>query len=559
MYWVTKTDEVHRLVRSARGIEVNIKSELLKESEEVREAKQAKKNLYTQPIYENVPVKDLDNYKDCIIIYSGVDSEGFCKTHLNQELTDIISHFNHVPDPKKMKYQKSKCTRLVYKSIILEVDPNDQRAVTWKDVRTLCEQNKVDFKNQTLPSLVKEMRDRFYNSKSIRHVFTPEERAEIHQECPCCVECKKKLTIKQVNIDHIVPLACGGDNSKENLQVMCKKCHFAKTKEEHEHGYIKTSPTQSSFNQQTYDIFTSNLSITNAFVETIQKEAPKSLKFSKIFHLDINKCRKNRLYYSKHDFPLFTVMDQAELFLGEFRPGRYDVETDCHFPIRGNGWYYQPTVEYLLEQNLITVNDIKQVVYSGLTVPKDYFNEFIDYLYDSMGDFAKLSVNSMIGCFKPKVREHWKTLAITTDKNEAFHHFLQAHGCFVHSNEINEKWYYQVFEQSMTSREETESPLYEMILEMEAVELHKLATIVKDNKGVVLDLSTDCVTAAFPRDELPFELEKEGINIKGFYYDDKLKQPKYKLEDKEGRLKAERLPDLTRKNQIRAQRTHLDC
>ena len=197
----------------------------------------------------------------------------------------------------------------------------------------------MDLKNQTLASLVKEMRDRFYSSKSIRHVFTLEERKELHQECPTCAECKKKLTLKQINVDHIVPLACGGDNSRESLQVLCKKCHFGKTKEEHENGYVKLSPTQSSFNQQTYDVFTSNLSLTNAFVETLEKDIPKPLKAQIPYHLDINKCRKNRLYYSNHDFPLFTVMDQVEPFKGVLKPGRYYVESECQFPIRGNGWY----------------------------------------------------------------------------------------------------------------------------------------------------------------------------------------------------------------------------
>ena len=94
-------------------------------------------------------------------------------------------------------------------------------------------------------------------------------------------------------------------------------------------------------------------------------------------------------------------MDQAEPFKGILKPGRYYIESDCHFPMRGNGWYYQPMVEYLLESHLITQDQIKYVVYSGLVVPHNYFNEFIDYLYGAMGDFAKLSVNSMIGCFNP--------------------------------------------------------------------------------------------------------------------------------------------------------------
>ena len=94
------------------------------------------------------------------------------KPNLNQELDEIIQYYNYVPDARKMKYSKYECTRIYYNKdgsyIILEVDPTDQSAVTWKDVRSLCDSNKIDFKNQTLSSMVKEMRDRFYDSKSLR-------------------------------------------------------------------------------------------------------------------------------------------------------------------------------------------------------------------------------------------------------------------------------------------------------------------------------------------------------------------------------------------------------
>ena len=121
------------------------------------------------------------------------------------------------------------------------------------------------------------------------------------------------------------------------------------------------------------------------------------------------------LYYSDYEFPLFTVMDQVVPFNGLFIPGRYYIETDMGFPVRGNGWYYQPMVEYLLQQGIIRTTDIKQVIYAGLTIKHNYFNSFIDYLYSSMGEFSKLSVNSMIGCFKPKLRENWRATAITKD------------------------------------------------------------------------------------------------------------------------------------------------
>ena len=64
------------------------------------------------------------------------------------------------------------------------------------------------------------------------------------------------------------------------------------------------------------------------------------------------------------------------------------------------------------ENKLIIESDIKHVIYSSLTIPKNFYNKFIDYLDSVMGDKSKLAINSMIGCFKPKERENWRSLLI---------------------------------------------------------------------------------------------------------------------------------------------------
>ena len=38
----------------------------------------------------------------------------------------------------------------------------------------------------------------------------------------------------------------------------------------------------------------------------------------------------------------------------------------------------------------------------------------------------------------------------------------------------------------------------------------------------------------------------DGVNLEGFYYDEDQQKPKYKLEEKEGRIKHERLPNYSR-------------
>ena len=101
------------------------------------------------------------------------------------------------------------------------------------------------------------------------------------------------------------------------------------------------------------------------------------------------------------------------------------MHTTNYLPMRGNGWYSLPMIMYCLENKLIIESDIKHVIYSSLTIPKNYYNKFIDYLDSVMGDKSKLAINSMIGCFKPKERENWRSLLITTNPNVAYTHFYR--------------------------------------------------------------------------------------------------------------------------------------
>jgi hypothetical protein len=98
-------------------------------------------------------------------------------------------------------------------------------------------------------------------------------------------------------------------------------------------------------------------------------------------------------------------------------------------------------------------------------------------------------------------------------------------------------------------KEETEAPIYNMILEQEAIELHKLATLITSHGGSLLDLSTDSVSCFFKDDQLPFKTieQDDKTLIQGFYYDDNEQNYKYKLEDKD-RLKYPRMANFNRED-----------
>ena len=528
MYYLSDKNLCLKLIRQSQTMTTKIKSMILDDEHET-------KNIFEgREIHENIRINDLMSYNKCVIIYS--------KTNLNEELDAIIGKYNYIPEIKNHKYTVTQIKfNFEDKDIILVIDPNDRVNIDYKDILKLCKENDIEFKNQSFGGLVVQLKDKFFNSKSIRHIFTKEERKAILDETPLCVACDKR---KGTQIDHIMPLSMGGTNEPENLQVLCKECHFEKSKAEQEEGYVKESQTESSFNTVSKEIFNSRLNNRWAFVETIKKDLPAGFNNATLYSLDINKCRKNALYYSKYDYPLFTVMDEPVPYKGIKKTGLYFVTTRNYVPMRGNGWYSLPMVEYCLKNNIINESDISFALYSSISIPHNYYNSFIDFIYNSLGEFAKISINCMIGMFKPKERENWKSLLITSNASTAFYHYLKRNAAFIDTRLINNTHYNQVYESYMSNKLEAEAPIYNQVLDLEAIELHKLITIVQDNKGVVLDLNTDAVNCVFPNN-IPFELD-DKLNIKGYYYDEEQTMHRYKMEIKNDRLKVERLPGTKR-------------
>ena len=527
MYWISDKEKADALVKKARDVETKIKSHCIQEDE----TKQTT-NIYSGEIFEDIPISDLNNYQEATIVYS--------KTNLTDELDDIIEKHNFIPEIKNHRYTINQINFTKDgKKIILVIDPNIDVGMTYKDVRQLCNKVAIEFNNQSFSNLIKQLKKRFFDSKVERHQPTKDERQKLLDLANgCCATCKKAVK-KVFHIDHIIPLAEGGSNESKNLQVLCKPCHFDKTREEQEHGYIRLSQTESSFNSTVKEIFNSSLNTKHAFVERLKNDIPTKLKDNKIHFFDKVRCRKTCLYYNQHDYPLFTVIDEPVRYQGVKKAGLFYVETMNYLPLRGYGWYSLPMVEYCLSEGIIKETDIKYAIYSSLTVPKNYYNKFIDYLTENMSDKAKLAVNSMIGCFKPRVRENWRSLLITTNPNAAYAHFLDKNGCFIDARHIGDKTYYQVYDRYFSNREETEAPIYNQILEQEVIEVHKLIRLLESRGGVVLDVSTDCVSCVFKTNESPFELE-QGIILKdstmtsrrrALNIETKIKKDAYKLRE----------------------------
>ena len=124
--------------------------------------------------------------------------------------------------------------------------------------------------------------------------------------------------------------------SQRTYKYYVKSNISLKTKDEQDnHQYVKVSRSLSSFNTRVRDIFNSSACHAYAFIETLNDKYSSNKYKSDIFTFDINKCRKNQLYYSKFSYPVFSVMDYSVAFRGQFGPGLYYVETGQYFPMRG--------------------------------------------------------------------------------------------------------------------------------------------------------------------------------------------------------------------------------
>ena len=483
-------------------------------------------------VHENIKVKDICQLNECIIIYSRKN-----KSDINDIYKNIIGHYNVIPNPKKVLSMNTKISYFEVKlndvKYYIYNDNNEIRlGINWKTINNICVKEDIEFKNQTFTTLIKQLRTKLLNKDNERIAFTEDERTKIYvRDHKCCRVCKKE--VKEFEIDHIRPLSNGGTNDLTNLQVLCKTCHREKCEVEKEDGsYVKIIDSESSFNNKVKSIVESELAKSYAFTETIKASSKQ-----KTVTFDINKCRTNILYQGKYDFPVFTVMDNVQIFDGQTESGIYYVESDNIFPLRGNGWYYYPMIDYCLTSGIIQQSDIKYCITSSCSIPYNYYNSFIDYCKNIFDvNTCKFAINSMIGCFKLNTTKHEISSLVHVCKNhlEAFEYYYKYKGSIIENFDVNDITYFSIYKSDKTTKLEIESPIYNQIVQMEAIELHKLSLLVKQNGGEILDLNTDAVTCGYDGNI------NKIINIK--YPDGNLM---YKTEDKK-RLEKPKMSKLLR-------------
>lgn len=474
---------------------------------------------WDMPIVGDVQMSDIMNHKNKNIMFPVVNLDDVYMYLLKGHNLQMLG--NHV----KLSGNHIVSIYIEKNNLHLHADVNLDLAhgINWGKIKQLCESVGIKFRNQGMGAVVNEYEKQYYKLRSERIRMPKDTRDKLREvQKNKCATCDETLAAK-FHVDHIKPLARGGTNDMTNLQGLCVPCHFEKTKSEQEEGYVKINPSESSFNSVVKAIFNSDLGKYWAFVENTKAKPKKThpIKSS----IDINKTRRNILLFNKHKYPVYTVMDKPEPFKrnDHIVCGFYFVRTDNKMPFRGNGWYSAPLVMYGLQNNIISRYNIAYKLLPSLSVPVDYFRDFIKSMVDKFGDFAKNGPNSFVGCFNKNDMQTSKA-SITTSLLEAVSELFQNKADYF-CQIAKDAGVYLVSKHNNVQFDETRTPIYLYVLQQEAIELHKMSEKIHQVGGIVTAYNTDACKGYFRNDQdIKFVLDGE-------YWDDAKTVPKYKLED----------------------------
>ena len=309
----------------------------------------------------------------------------------------------------------------------------------------------------------------------------------------CAAEgCGCELT-KYWEADHIEALANGGDNAEGNFQLLCLHCHEEKSSQEKTGRYQLQQKWMSSFHPDMYEMMRNEQTKVWAFVEIVG-ETP-SAEPTNLHAEDLTKCRRNILYHSEHKFPVYCVADYVEPYAGKtITTGKYYVITDNVFPFRGSGWYPNNLVQFGLERDLISADQITDQFLPSLTLPVDFFQPVIDrllkaFVHDSK--LQKLAITALVGMMaRCAHKASWAKFSM--DRTEAGTWYADEALRFTHTLILpDDTPLYQGTHSREVVHDETGRPIYDQVLTQEAIELFLIADEVKKGGGRVLELKTD--------------------------------------------------------------------
>jgi hypothetical protein len=442
-----------------------------------------------------------------------------------KDVVKFIAHYRIIP---KVKTTKNAITSMLFlnsknKKVVIACDVNyEHGGIVYQHLKNVATENKIDYVNEGIGAVVSRIVCK--NKKQKREYLNEEQRLKLiesfHNKCAMC-----HLDSNKFEIDHIIPLCSGGSNEVTNLQPLCPNCHKEKSHSECENGDYEESDKQQESSSFNNNVFTNVISTesfkTWQFVERTNDTCTTDDTVKKI---DMNKCRKNLLYYSKFEFPVFSVMDSVLPFNpnDSINVGFYYVETKNTFPFRGCGWYSHPLIIVGLRDQIIYRSNIKLKLESSRKLPNDHFQKNIDKLleaFSSEPNLQKLCINTYIGLMGKTKYEKSKS-QFTMCKYEAAN-LLCDHNTFILQHSTEKFNIYQSNQTQSFIMNSTMYPVYAQILQMEAMHLYETEKIVKMSGGIILDRNTDAIRYK----------EMQEIDITQYFWDDAKTVQKYKWED----------------------------
>lgn len=503
---------------------------------------------------EDIDISELENLKNCNVFY-----------HESDLYNILIKLFVEKNIQYKSTFNGSQCVSIeLDNGVVLFNNVNHRAAIKvgtevmkcdWKDSMEICKKLNIPFTNQSIQSIAKTVyNDMHQGSRQfIRKMLSEQKKEELllKQENQCNI-CEQNLPTKDdkciYEVDHILPLSCGGNNEMENLQALCKKCHAEKTARETAEKTFNIDNTVSSFNIETSKIFKARK---NGFIHVYKEKCGKKDKWTKL-GLDINKCRANIIRYSMNKFCVFSVLDNIEIFdhkkydMNKIPYGYYYVTTHNLLPLKGNGWYSYPIVQFCLNEKIIFPHNIQNIIKPSIMLPADYYANFVDKIRTTCGDYSKLMINGFIGLLGRKSSTERKVLFSNTPNEASYHYFKQnpnnrVYARFRSYNEEevvadeevvdfkNQKGFYEIIFEKSRQCEDSTVPIFNQILDLEAIELYKITSLLQKYNGRMLKINTDHSLAEFQRERDIEECKREAMT---FFWDENKKVPKYKIDNK---------------------------
>jgi hypothetical protein len=438
-------------------------------------------------------------------------------------LNEIYKEYVEITGDAKPKLKYGSITGIheidIPNGISLQVSKSYGDNIEWSVIHDICKANDILANNQSLGELIIQFKDKFF--KTSRKQFTKNERETVMSKSKGnCNVCGDNL-LGVCQIDHIRPLSNGGNNDDDNLQALCKNCHREKTMQEHDNcDFIRVNEFSSCFNTHINKLLETNVFRKVAFTEQINDNEPPY--GCNLYCIDINKCRKNILINYSYDFCKFSVLDNIEPFDGVINDGLYYIECENKLPLRGNQFYSRPMVEYGLSISLFCKSDIKYQLKPSRLIPKSYFKDFVAYLLDIFKENTQLqknSINYLVGLFGRRNNMYYENrICNKNDIDDIASHYEELSRPYI--NEINEDIVSIVGEVKI-NKIDSYFPIHLQILDCEAIELHKILTLVEEEDGVALCVKTDAVIYS----------RRKEININDYYWDEAKEIKKYKHEN----------------------------